>query len=113
MIARRQGRSQAFSGGTLALLFGAHLVLLLASLAVASCESLSAKPRATTAWSIVSNALSPAPPVQNDPVPMRLIGAGFGRTGTISLKTALTELGYQVVDPWTDGGEWETHRCGC
>ena len=97
MVARRQGNSQAFFGTPLALLSGAPLALLLcASLAVASCESLSAK-HTLTAWQIVTNLLSPTPPVQRDPVSMRLIEAGFGRTGTVSLKAALTELGYQVA----------------
>ena len=97
MVARRQGNSQAFFGTPLALLSGAPLALLLcASLAVASCESVPAKPT-FTAWQVVTDLLSPTPLVQRDPVPMRLIGAGFGRTGTVSLKAALTELGYQVA----------------
>ena len=40
--------------------------------------------------------LSPALPAPREPAPIRLIGAGLGRTATSSLKTALTELGYQV-----------------
>jgi len=97
MLHRRQGSHHAFSGAPLALLSGAPLALLLCvSLAVASQKSVSAKPT-FSAWHLVTNLLSPTPPVQRDPVPMRLIGAGFGRTGTVSLKAALTELGYQVA----------------
>jgi len=72
------------------------LMALCASLAVASCAAANPSTGKFTAWEMVKSALSPAPPAQRDPVPMRLIGAGLSRTGTLSLKTALNELGYQV-----------------
>ncbi|KAJ1473622.1 hypothetical protein T484DRAFT_3324200 [Baffinella frigidus] len=74
------------------------LVALCASLAVASCASANQADSKITPWSFLKNLLSNAAPEKRDPVKMRLIGAGFGRTGTMSLKTALTELGYQVCE---------------
>ena len=62
------------------------LMALCASLAVASCAAANPSTGKFTAWEMVKSALSPAPPAQRDPVPMRLIGAGLPRTGTLSLK---------------------------
>lgn len=38
-------------------------------------------------------------------VVVKVIGAGFGRTGTMSLKVALEELGFDPCRFWLDRGE--------
>ncbi len=52
-----------------------------------------------------------APPQQGSPMPLEVIGAGWGRTGTFSLKAALDHLGYPCyhmteVLPCGHSGTW-------
>merc|ERR1719361_1471701 len=51
--------------------------------------------------------------VNTEPQVMKVIGAGMGRTGTLSLKTALTDLGlkpYHMMNVFETTGHFELWR---